>query len=172
MGSTVERVGRARLGTRERSHTLEQQFRFKGTTADAITHALLNQPLVGDGSVFGNRPGREEPAAGAGRYLRGFSPAPTFRFDVTIRQVAPNTFVVGFAQPDRPTPYLEGEIVWFLSNDNDDAIFDEQINTPRALEHATKPLSGTRRSLRRWLFFRMGHKRVMDDAVKNIAPWL
>jgi len=62
--------------------------------------------------------------------------------------------------------------VWSISDDGDGALLDEQINTDRAFQVAGKPLSGPRPSLRRWLFFRVGHKSVMSRAAKNVADLL
>jgi hypothetical protein len=168
MTVAVERVGRAQAGRRGHHYTLEQRFRL-GTSAERIATILLAEPLVGAGSVFGKRPGSEGAAAEGERHLRGFSPASMFRFDMRLRRVAPGIFVVQFSQPDRVTPYLSGELVWFLEDDTEGAVFDEQINTPRALEHAREPLGGAPRSLRRWIFFHVGHKQVMDVMMSNIA---
>lgn len=48
----------------------------------------------------------------------------------------------------------------------------EQINTDRALQIVGQPLGGRKTSLRRWLFFRLGHQRVMVGATKAIAALL
>ena len=66
-------------------------------------------------------------------------------------------------------PYLQGSFVWAVSDAGDGAVFDEQINTERALQVAAEPLTGPRPSLRRWLFFRAGHKQVMAKATANLA---
>lgn len=66
------------MNARDRSHdpvgrhdeltTLEQRFLFYGVHADAaaIARVLMSAPLVGDGSGFGDRPGREIAGSGAG----------------------------------------------------------------------------------------------------------
>ena len=55
------------------------------------------------------------------------------------------------------------------SDGDDRAILDEQINTAAAFDAGAGPLTGPRPSLRRWLFFRMGHQQVMAGATRNIA---
>jgi len=154
--------------------TLEQKFLFRGrpASAEAVGDLLMTAPLVGEDSIFGARPGKEQPNAADGRSLRGFSPAPGFRFDVDLTRQAATTFLVRFSQPDRTTPYLAGELVWLLSDAADGAELDEQINTERAMAIATDSLGGPRPSLRRWLFFRLGHKQVMNGAAANIASLL
>jgi hypothetical protein len=171
MPVTVNRMEPAHVASRDGLHTLEQRFRFDSASARAISLMLAQKPLIGDASVFGKRPGREEPVP-EGRLLRGFSPAPTFRFDVALREVEANVFLVTFSQPDRVTPYLAGDLVWTLSDDGDAAVFDEQINTTSAMQHGRQPLGGAGWSFRRWLFFRIGHHQVMDGAMKNIAALL
>jgi hypothetical protein len=52
------------------------------------------------------------------------------------------------------------------------AYLDEQINTEHAFHVVDKALTGVRRSLRRWLFFRGGHSLVMNRATRNIATLL
>jgi hypothetical protein len=54
----------------------------------------------------------------------------------------------------------------------DGAVLSEHINTERAFQVAKEPLRGSRPSLRRRLFFRVGHKRVMSEATNNIAALL
>ena len=61
-----------------------------------------------------------------------------------------------------------GDLVWTITDGSDGVVFDEQINTDQALEWG-EPLGGPRPSLRRWLFFRAGHKQVMTKAVANLA---
>lgn len=162
------------LGSRAGVTTLEQQFRFDGEGADAASIAglLLTAPLTGAASVFGDRPGEEGPRTESSRSLRGFSPAPGFRFDVDLTLRGAGAFVVRFSQPGRDAPYLQGHLLWTISNDGDGALFYEQINTEKALEVASEPLSGPRPSLRRWLFFRAGHKQVMARATNNLAVLL
>ncbi len=153
--------------------TLEQRFRFggDGVDADAIAEVLLTAPLIGEDSVFGSRPGEEGSRTDRSRSLRGFSPAPGFRFDVDLTQ-REGGFLVRFSQADRTVPYLQGDLLWIISDEAEGAVLDEQINTERALEAVAEPLGGPRRSLRRWLFFRLGHKQVMRGAAGNIAALL
>ncbi|MDH3425621.1 MAG: hypothetical protein OEM22_03015 [Acidimicrobiia bacterium] len=152
---------------------LEQRFQFGGdhATADAIADVLLTAPLIGEDSVFGRRPGTEGSRSDRSRSLRGFSPAPGFRFDVDLTQ-RDGRFVVRFSQPDRNVPYLQGELLWIIADQAEGAVLDEQINTERALQAVSEPLGGPRRSLRRWLFFLIGHKQVMVGATRNIAALL
>jgi len=120
----------------------------------------------------GGRLGRLRLAVEQSRTLRGFSPAPGFRFDVELTKHENGVFRVQFSQPDRKVPYLGGGFVWMVTDDGDGAVFDEHINTERAAEVAGEPLSGPRPSLRRWLFFRAGHRQVMARATANIAALL
>jgi hypothetical protein len=168
--ATVERT-RHVLGAHGRLTTLEQQYRFEGhgATAAAIAGVLLASPLIGSESVFGKRPGAAGPRSDSSRTLRGFSPAPGFHFDVDLAQHDEGVFRVRFSQPDRDVPYLQGELSWTVVDDRDGAVLDEQINTKQAFEVASEPLTGPRPSLRRWLFFRAGHKLVMSRATRNIA---
>lgn len=160
-------------GSRQGRDTLEQRFRFEGqaVNAAAIADVLLNAPLIGDGSVFGSRPGEETRRTADSRSVSGFSPAPGFRFDVDITH-RDDAFHVRFAQPDRTAPYLQGDLLWIISDEPDGAVLNEQINTQRALEIVDEPLGGDRPSLRRWLFFRIGHKQVMTGATRNIGTLL
>jgi len=170
----VQRTHHA-LGSHQGLTTLEQRFRFggEGATAAAIADVLLAAPLTGGESVFGDRPGEPGPRTNSSRTLRGFSPAPGFRFDVDLTHRDAGVFVVRFSQPGRNVPYLHGELVWTVyDDDNGNAVFDEQINTAEALELVGEPLSGPRPSLRRWLFFRVGHKQVMTRATNNMAALL
>lgn len=171
--TSVERTHHA-LGSREGYTTLEQRFRFAGdgATAAAVSGILLAAPLTGTNSVFGDRPGEEGDRSESTRALRGFSPVPGFRFDVDLTQRNEGAFLVRFSQPDRTTPYLQGELVWTITDQDGDAVLDEQINTEAAMRVAGDPLSGPRPSLRRWLFFRAGHKQVMSKATTNIAALL
>ena len=171
--ATVERTHHA-VGRRERLTTLEQRFRFRGSGASAsgVSAILLDAPLTGADSVFGERPGEVGPRTAASRSLRAFSPAPGFRFDVDLAQHDAATFLVRFSQPDRTLPYLQGEVVWTIADDEGGVLLEEAINTERALRLASEPLDGPRPSLRRWLFFRAGHKQVMTRATNNIAVLL
>lgn len=168
--TTVERT-RHVLGSRQGLTTLEQRFRFEGAgaTAAAIAGVLLTAALTGGESVFGDRPGEEGPRTDTSRTLRGFSPAPGFRFDVDLAQQDGAVFLVRFSQPDRKVPYLHGDLLWTVADEAGGAVLDEQINTEQAFQVASEPLSGPRPSLRRWLFFRAGHTRVMSRATNNIA---
>lgn len=170
---TVQRTSRE-LGTRRGLPTLEQRFRFAGpgVTAAAIVGVLRTARLIGDASVFGDRPGVEGPSGDARRTLQRFSPAPGFRFDVELTRQDDGVVLIRFSQPDRPVPYLQGDLVWTVADDAGGAVLDEQINTERALQVAREPLSGPRPSLRRWLFFRVGHTQVMNRATSNIAMLL
>ena len=150
--------------------TLTQRFLFEGDiTAGAIGEVLRSSPLVGPDSVFGDRSGEEVESDTTSRRLRGFSPAPGFRFDVELTERDGLVFIASFSQPGARTPFLQGDAVWLLSDATNGAVFDEEINTERAREHGAAPLTGSRRSLRRWLFFRAGHARVMRDATARIA---
>ena len=171
--ATVTRTDHV-LGSRQGLTTLEQRFLFAGgeATAAGVAHVLLTAPLIGADSVFGERPGEEGPRTSSSRALRGFSPAPGFRFDVDLARQDGGVFVVRFSQPDRGVPYLQGDAVWTVSDESGGAALHEEINTERALQVSSDPLSGPRPSLRRWLFFRIGHKQVMSRAASNIAALL
>ncbi len=164
---TVRRLA-MRHGSHRGRRTLEQRFLFDGASAAVLAGLLSTAPLTGDGSIFGTRPGEEEATEG-GRRLRGFSPVPGFRFDVDLKPLEDGVFVVRFSQPGRRAPYLQGELTWTLRDVPDGAVLDEQINTEHALAVVAEPLGGPRPSLRRLLFFRMGHQRVMDGATGNLA---
>lgn len=165
----VKRLGPPVVGHRAGVHTLEQRWLFEGIDAATLGDILWTKPLLGEGSIFGERTGASAEERDDTRQVRSFSPVPGFRFDVIMRRADPKTLVVRFAQPDRATPYLAGEFVWFLSDVEGGALFEEQINTEAAMKLAAEPLSGARTSLRRWLFFRVGHARVMDETLRNIA---
>lgn len=171
--ATVERTQHV-LGKRNGFTTLEQRFRFvgDGVSAATIGRVLLTAPLVGDDSVFGARPGEEGPHTDSSRTLRGFSPAPGFRFDVDLGLKDEGLFRVRFSQPDRKVRYLQGDLMWTVADESDGAVLNEQINSEQAFLVADEPLNGPRPSLRRWLFFRVGHKQVMDRATNNIAGLL
>lgn len=168
--ATVART-RHVLATSRGLTTLEQEFLFTGAGADAanIAAVLRTAPLVGNASIFGNRPGVEGPGTGSVRELRGFSPAPGFRFDVEMTERDEGVVVVRFSQPDRRVPYLHGAFVWTISDAGGGAVLAEAINTERALQIGEAPLTGPKPSLRRWLFFRVGHGQVMRRATHNIA---
>ena len=110
-----------------------------------------------------------EPNGGGRRNLRAFSPAPGFHFDVELVEQSPGVFVVSFAQPDRSSPYLEGDLLWTVSGADNATSLREEINTESAMRRGLQPLGGSRLSLRRWAFFRLGHRQVMLRAAKNIA---
>ena len=160
------------LSRREGLTSLEQIFLFEGANPEAVGDVLLTAPLVGSDSVFGRRPGEEIPRVGTSRALRGFSPAPGFRFDVELTPQDEQVFLVHFSQPDREVPYLQGDLVWRIADRPDGVVLDEQINTGQAFEVADEALTGPRPSLRRWLFFRVGHRQVMARATANIAALL
>ncbi len=168
----VQRTRHAR-GRHAGEATLAQTFVFpRGVTAAAIGEVLRSASLVGADSIFGDRPGEEVPAEAGTRHLHGFSPVPGFRFDVEVTEREPGVLVASFAQPDRRTPYLQGDAMWLLSDgaaEGAGAVFEEEINTGRARVAKATPLSGPRPSLRRWLFFRVGHAQVMRDAANRIA---
>lgn len=164
---TVRRVA-SEHGRHHGRRTLEQRFLFEGASAAALVELLLTAPLTGDGSIFGSRPGEEEAREG-GRRLRGFSPAPGFRFDVDLTPRDDGLFIVRFTQPGRETPYLQGEFTWSFRDVPGGAVLDEQVNTQEALAVVAEPLGGPRPSLRRWIFFRVGHRRVMDGATQGLA---
>ena len=169
MPVSATRQGKAIRGRRGDLVTLEQRFHLTGTTAQRVSEVLLTSPLVGDDSIFGRRPGTERKAGDRERRLEGFSPAPTFRFDVHLRLVEPDVFVVRFSQPERSSPYLAGDAVWKVSDEGSGTLFQELINTEDAMRHADQPLDGDGASLRRWLFFRVGHEQVMSGALEGIA---
>lgn len=176
----VRRTRRER-GDREGETTLGRTFVFSdGITASAVAEALRTAPLVGDGSIFGGRLGSEVALGDRGhatRDLCGFSQAPGFRFDVDLAEPSGEcggtdrdvpVLVASFSQPDRATPYLAGDAVWFVSDGLEGARLDEEINTERAAV-GPQPLAGARPSLRRWLFFRVGHAKVMAEVAERIA---
>ncbi len=171
MSTSVRRVAHE-LTHHQGREALQQKFLFAGVEAAALADVLLTAPLVGDVAVFGNRPGAEQDRTDTSRALRGFSPAPGFRFDVDLASREDGVFVVRFSQPGRTVPYLEGDLLWTMTDEAGGAVFDEQINTDRALQLVSMPLGGTRPSWRRWIFFRVGHKQVMAGATKNMAAIL
>ena len=179
MEPSVQRT-RHEVGRRGGDTTLVQTFRFGGgVTSAAIAGVLRGAPLVGPDSIFGERPGSEEhvdatsgSTSGSSRRLSGFSPVPGFRFDVELSEPEPGVFMASFSQDDRRTPYLAGDAVWFVNDGPDgrgDAVFEEEINTERAAGVGARPLTGPKPSLRRWLFFRLGHAKVMSGATSQMA---
>ena len=158
--------------------TLTQTFRFPGSQAADLMRVFAEAPLVGGGSIFGNRSVRSTASDGGVRRINGFEPAPVplIRFDVEMRlrhsEPEPHV-VVEFSQPERKRPYLEGQFVWLMSDaEEKGAVLTEEINTPRALSFVEKPLHGRPFSARRWLFFAGGHARLMKDAVANLRTLL
>ncbi len=168
----VERVGAPVHGTHDGLASLEQKFRLSGTTASAVADVMWTRAMIGAASILGEQPRARFETVGEARVVRDFSPVPGFRFDVALRRTSPSSFIVRFDQPDRATPYLRGEFLWSVSDSDGAAIFDEQINTPEARNHITEPLDGPKPSLRRWMFFRAGHAKVMDQALERVAALL
>lgn len=157
--------------------TLSQTFTFAGADVDDVARVLAEAPLVGPNSVFGNKKVKSAAPPGKVRRTEGFEPAPVplLRFDVELRQEPTDRGVhvlVEFSQPGRKHPYLEGQFVWLLSAGDQGAILNEEINTPTALDIIDRPLHGRRFSVRRWLFFAGGHKRLMAEATTNIRTLL
>lgn len=159
--------------------TLAQTFTFPNVTCDELAQVLASAPLVGEGSIFGNRVTKSTKTEGNVRYAHGFQPAPgpLLRFDVVITQsrLEPRVLVtLEFQQPTRKRPYLAGQFVWLLSDatDGTGAVLREEINTPDALGIVDEPLHGSRFSLRRFLFFAGGHQRLMKDVTANIQTLL
>lgn len=131
--------------------------------------------MFGADSLFGGaRHTRTSDEEGA-RVVEGFSPVPGFVFDFEVRRAEgdESAFVVRFEQPQRRTPYLAGGFVWWIEPVGEDGGEDrcrlrEEINTPAALALAPA-LGGPRPSLRRWLFFRVGHGQVMQSLTQGLA---
>lgn len=181
--TTVKRTHSV-VGTRDTLTTLEQRFRFegRGITARGFADLLLAAPLVGPGSVFGNKKGQEDKDARTEklRILRGFSPAPFFTFDLKIQRIDDSvkgspTFLVRFSQPDAFVPCVLGGCIWIFRDEGVRAgvvVLDEQINTEKAAEVGAEPLTGESFSLRRALFFRIGHPKVMVQVTENLAALL
>ena len=167
------------MSEQTRLRTITQTFSFPGSTADQLARVLASAPLVGDRSIFGNRTIESTSSEGNVRHVRGFEPAPVplLRFDVEIRQRRTNNdvhVILEFSQPQRERPYLAGQFVWLLSDtaEGTAAVLQEEINTPTALQIVERPLHGHRPSLRRYLFFAGGHKRLMKDVAANIRSLL
>ncbi len=159
--------------------TLTQEFSFPDSNVNDLANVLTNAPLVGDGSIFGNRVAESTTSDGDVRRLHGFEPVsvPLLRFDVETRQHKTGTgveIILEFSQPSRRRPYLAGQFVWLLtdSDDGTTAVLREEINTSIALSIVDRPLHGRRFSLRRYLFFAGGHQRLMKDVAANIRTLL
>ena len=130
------RVGKIETGRADDLRTLSEQFLFPGASSDRLAKLLWEAPLIGDDSIFGEHPEARAEDATDVRHVSSFSPAPGFRFDVEMRRHDAGTFLMGFRQPTRIRPYLSGDFVWFVTQSQEGALFDEQINTARALEVA------------------------------------
>ena len=159
-----------------RPRELVQTFRFAAATGEEIARVLAESPLLGEGGIFGRRSGL---ATGSGhtREIVGFEPLPfpLIRFDVAMKQRRLDDGVqvlVEFSQPRRGRPYLEGQFVWLLRDEGDEAVLQEEINTPAALAIVDRPLHGQGRSLRRRLFFAGGHERLMGEVAANLQRLL
>ena len=157
--------------------SLRQTFRFRGATADDLARVLADAPWVGDRSIFGHRAVRSAGASGETREIIGFEPLPVplIRFDVKMSQQRAESHVqvlIEFSQPQRKRPYLAGQFVWLLSDEDGDALLQEEINTPVALGIVDRPLHGRGWSLRRYLFFAGGHERLMKDVEANVRALL
>ena len=168
--ATVRRIGSPKLGERKGLTTLEQRFVFEGATTEKLVQVLWAHPLVGAGSIFGEqaREGQDTPK---GRIARGFRPAAGFEFDVRLKREGEGLFIVNFSQPSRATPFLDGDALWMIyeSPTGEGAVLVEHINDKTALEKRAAPLTGSKPSLRRWLFFKFGHASAMDTITARIA---
>ena len=107
--------------------SLRQTFRFPTTTGDDLARVLADAPLVGDHSIFGHRSVRSTSSTGETREITGFEPLPVplIRFDVEMRQQRAENHVqvlIEFSQPQRKRPYLMGQFVWLLSDEDGDAL--------------------------------------------------
>lgn len=157
---------------------LTQTFRFPGVSAERLANLLATAPIVGEGSIFGERKVASTDTVDGVRRASGFEPAPIplLRFDVELRQerLESETRVwIEFSQPDRKRPYIAGQFIWLLSDDIDGAaVLREEINTREALSVVSRPLDGPRPSFRRWLFFAGGHQRLMKDVEGNLRALL
>ena len=156
---------------------LSQSFRFPGATGEQLADLLRTAPLVGEGSIFGQRTVKSTSTDGTVRRAEGFEPIPLplFRFDVELRQErneAGPYVTIEFSQPNRRRPYLAGQFVWLLLDDGPAAVLREEINTEEALKLVSRPLDGAPGSLRRFLFFTGGHQRVMSDVANNLRGLL
>lgn len=151
------------------SHTYE----FEGATAGDLARVLATAPLVGDAAIFGRRTVRSSTTDPGVRRAEGFEPLPIplLRFDFSLTPVHAGDdvrVIIAFSQPHRKRPYLEGEFVWFL----EDGALREEINTASALNVVDRPLHGRGISLRRFLFFSGGHRRLMEDVTANLRSLL
>ncbi|MCP4385665.1 MAG: hypothetical protein GY798_30365 [Hyphomicrobiales bacterium] len=165
------------MDDRSRLRTLSQTFRFEDADTSRLAEVLAQAPLVGAGSIFGKRTILTTASEGETRIIHGFEPVPLFRFDVMMQPRAIDTgveVIVTFSQPERRRPYLAGQFVWLLSDAEDQtaAILREEINTPVALAIVDEPLDGAPYSLRRFLFFAGGHKKLMQDMATNLRALL
>ncbi len=157
---------------------LTQTFHFPGASADRLAHVPASAPLVGEASIFGKRNVRGTATADGVRRAVGFEPAPIplLRFDVEMRQETTRSgslVLLEFSQPERSRPYLAGQFIWELVDEPDEtAVLHEHINTTQALAIVSSPLHGPRPSLRRELFFRGGHQRLMKDTASNLHSLL
>lgn len=156
---------------------LAQTFRFPGSTTSQLANLLATAPLVGPESIFGPRTVESSSTKDNVRYAVGFEPAPIplLRFDVEISQEDTGSgtrVLLEFTQPQRQRPYLVGQFVWMLEDTPDGVILREEINTSAALEIVSRPLHGSALSVRRWLFFKGGHQRLMKDTSGNIRELL
>ena len=157
--------------------TLSQTFRFSETSMGDLARVLAKAPLTGAGSIFGNRKTKSTSTQAEVRKMIGFQPVPVplLQFDVEMRQNRTEERVevlIEFSQPELTRPYLAGQFVWLLTNTDEGAVLQEEINTPRALSIVEQPLHGHRLSLRRLLFFAGGHQRLMKDVVANLRNLL
>lgn len=97
---------------------------------------------------------------------QGIRVAPAFVFG----SAADGAGVFGCREPE--VVLSRGDLLWTISTHGETSALHEQINTEQALETVAEPLGGARRSVRRWLFFRIGHRQVMLRATRNIAALL
>jgi len=72
----VQRAAAPRIARHGGLYTLSQSFRFSGLNSHDIATTILTKLLVGEESLFGNRPGTEVAAPEGERHLRDFSPTP------------------------------------------------------------------------------------------------
>lgn len=175
MPVTVKREGKSIHGKKDGKPSLVQKFTFSSTTGAAVAFTLLNKPFTGKESLFGPTPGSETPTEAKNeRHMKDFSPVPGFVFDVHFEQKTPSVFIVTFSQPKRKKAFLKGQAVWTITEgENGTVLLDEQVNTDVSVEHGAEPLVGEGGwSLRRSLFFKVGHKQVMTNLTTNIAKLL
>ena len=168
----AERTQSPRLGRDRGLVTLQQCYRFAAIPAARLAETLWTAPLIGAGSLFGAQPNAHVEDGPNERVVHDFAPAPGFRFDVAMRRPEPLVFIVALTQPRRPAPYLDGELLWQMADDPAGALFAEHINTAQAQAAGARALAGAARSLRRWLFFRVGHPQVMRQLMDRMATLL